>query len=77
MHVFINPVNRLMVYHRAHGHRWFGPAFLSNEMLVWEFTSQVIATMFDFTDWAQPWDATDVRELDEVMALVNNQGDPR
>lgn len=74
---FINPANRLTVYRRAYGHRWSGPAFLLNEMLVWGFTGQVIAAMLDVAGWAQPWDVTDVRELGEAMALVDSQGDPR
>lgn len=67
---FINPENRLMVYRDAHSRRWAGPAFLLNEMLVWGFTGQVISAMLDVAGWAQPWDAGDVRELDEAMALV-------
>ncbi len=74
---FINPANRLMVYRRAHGHRWYGPAFLLNDMLVWGFTGQVIAAMLDVAGWAQSWDVTDVREVGEAMALVDSQGDPR
>lgn len=74
---FINPKNRLMVYRRAHGRRWAGPAFLLNEMLVWGFTGQVISAMLDVAGWAQPWDTTDVRELDEAMALVGDEGGAR
>jgi 8-oxo-dGTP pyrophosphatase MutT (NUDIX family) len=74
---FINPANRLMVYRRAHGHRWAGPAFLLNEMLVWGFTGQVISAMLDVAGWAQPWDTTDVRELDEATALVGDEGGAR
>ncbi|OHV03574.1 NUDIX hydrolase [Mycobacterium talmoniae] len=74
---FINPENRLMVYRRAHGHRWAGPAFLLNEMLVWGFTGQVISAMLDVAGWAQPWDTADVRELDAAMALVDNGGGTR
>ncbi|GBE67427.1 coenzyme A pyrophosphatase [Mycobacterium sp. MFM001] len=74
---FINPANRLMVYRSAHGRRWAGPAFLLNEMLVWGFTGQVISAMLDVAGWAQPWDTTDVRELDEAMALVGDEGGAR
>jgi 8-oxo-dGTP pyrophosphatase MutT (NUDIX family) len=74
---FINPANRLMVYRRAHGHRWAGPAFLLNEMLVWGFTGQVISAVLDVAGWAKPWDTSDLRELDEAMVLVGEQGDPR
>jgi 8-oxo-dGTP pyrophosphatase MutT (NUDIX family) len=74
---FINPANRLMVYHRTLSRRWAGPAFLLNEMLVWGFTGQVISAMLDVAGWAQPWDTTDVRELDEAMALVDDEGGSR
>ncbi|MEZ0363721.1 CoA pyrophosphatase [Mycobacterium sp. pUA109] len=77
LRAFINPENRLMVYRRAHGHRWAGPAFLLNEMLVWGFTGQVISAMLDVAGWAQPWDTADVRELDAAMALVDNGGGTR
>jgi 8-oxo-dGTP pyrophosphatase MutT (NUDIX family) len=76
LRAFINPANRLMVYRRAHGHRWSGPAFLLDEMLVWGFTGQVISALLDVAGWAQPWDTTDVRELDEAMALVDDRGEP-
>ncbi|GFG74147.1 NUDIX hydrolase [Mycobacterium botniense] len=71
---FINPANRLMVYRRSFSHRFAGPAFMLNEMLVWGFTGQVISAMLDVAGWAQPWDTTDVRELDEAMALVGKEG---
>jgi 8-oxo-dGTP pyrophosphatase MutT (NUDIX family) len=74
---FINPANRLMVYRRAHGHRWAGPAFLLNEMLVWGFTGQVISAVLDVAGWAQPWDHTDMRELEEAMVLVGEKGGRR
>lgn len=72
---FINPANRLMVYRRAVTRRFAGPAFLLNEMLVWGFTGQVISAMLDVAGWAEPWDTTDVRELDEAMALVGDEDD--
>ncbi len=73
---FVNPANRLMVYRGDLGHRWAGPAFLLNEMLVWGFTGQVIAALLDVAGWARPWDTTDLRELDEAMSLVGEQGEP-
>ncbi|MGH3961214.1 NUDIX hydrolase [Mycobacterium sp.] len=71
---FINPANRLMVYRRTLHRRFAGPAFLLNEMLVWGFTGQVISAMLDVAGWAQPWDTSDIRELDEAMALVGDEG---
>ncbi|UQX11231.1 NUDIX hydrolase [Candidatus Mycobacterium methanotrophicum] len=72
---FINPANRLMVYRSALHRRFAGPAFLLNEMLVWGFTGQVISAMLDVAGWAKPWDTSDIRELDEAMALLGDEGD--
>lgn len=77
LRAFINPANRLMVYRRTFRPRFVGPAFLLNEMLVWGFTGQVISAMLDVAGWARPWDTSDVRELDEAMALVGDQGGAR
>lgn len=74
---FINPANRLMVYRRTFSRRFAGPAFLLNEMLVWGFTGQVISAMLDVAGWAKPWDTSDIRELDEAMALVGDEDDAR
>jgi 8-oxo-dGTP pyrophosphatase MutT (NUDIX family) len=67
----VNPANRLMVFRRG-GRRLAGPAFLLDEMLVWGFTGQVISAILDVAGWARPWNTTDVRELDEAMALVGD-----
>lgn len=77
LRAFINPANRLMVYRGDLGRRWAGPAFLLNEMLVWGFTGQVISAMLDVAGWSQPWDTTDMRELDAAMALVGEHGRSR
>jgi len=73
---FINPANRLMVYRSSLHRRFAGPAFLLNEMLVWGFTGQVISAMLDVAGWAKPWDTTNMRELDEAMALVGGDDGP-
>jgi 8-oxo-dGTP pyrophosphatase MutT (NUDIX family) len=75
LRAFINPDNRLTVYRGALGRRWAGPAFLLNEMLVWGFTGQVISAILDVAEWAQPWDTSDVRELDQAMVLVGDRAD--
>lgn len=69
---FVNPENRIMVYRRTRTHRFAGPAFVLNEMLVWGFTGQVISAMLDVAGWAKPWNTDDVRELDEAMALAGS-----
>lgn len=75
LRAFVNPENRLMVYRTGGDVRYVGPAFLLNEMLVWGFTGHVISAMLDVAGWAQPWDAEDVRELDEAMALVGDDSE--
>jgi hypothetical protein len=77
LRAFVNPANRLMVYRTGGGVRYAGPAFLLNEMLVWGFTGHVISAMLDVAGWAQPWDADNVRELDEAMALVGGDSEGR
>lgn len=74
---FVNPENRLMVYRGSLSRRWAGPAFVLNQMLVWGFTGQVISAMLDVAGWAQPWDTSDMRELDDAMALVDDESAPR
>ncbi len=77
LRAFVNPANRLMVYRGDLGARWAGPAFRLNQMLVWGFTGQVICAVLDVAGWAEPWDTSDLRELDEAMALVGDEDDPR
>ncbi len=77
LRAFVNPENRLMVYRSGGDVRYAGPAFLLNEMLVWGFTGHVISAMLDVAGWAQPWDADNVRGLDEAMALVGGNSEGR
>ena len=77
LRAFVNPETRLMVYRTGGGVRYAGPAFLLNEMLVWGFTGHVISAMLDVAGWAQPWDADNVRELDEAMTLVGGDSEGR
>ena len=72
LRAFTNPENRLMVYRTGAPRGFAGPAFLLNEMLVWGFTGHVISAMLDVAGWARPWNTDDVRELDEAMALVDD-----
>jgi hypothetical protein len=32
----------------------------------------VVSAMLDVAGWAKPWDTSDIRELDEAMALVGD-----
>ena len=75
LRAFVNPENRIMVYRKENTRRSAGPAFLLNEMLVWGFTGQVVSAMLDVAGWAQPWNTDDIRELEDAMALVGQDGD--
>ncbi|WP_435405612.1 NUDIX hydrolase [Mycolicibacterium komossense] len=77
LRAFINPDNRLMVFRSENTSRFAGPAFLLNEMLVWGFTGQVISAMLDVAGWNEPWDTTNIVELDDAMALVGSDGNRR
>jgi 8-oxo-dGTP pyrophosphatase MutT (NUDIX family) len=46
-----------------------GPAFAAGGLLVWGFTAGLLDWMLTLGGWTRPWDATDVRDLDEVWAL--------
>jgi 8-oxo-dGTP pyrophosphatase MutT (NUDIX family) len=75
LRAFVNPRNRIMVHRAGLPARFAGPAFLLHEMLVWGFTGHVISAMLDVAGWSQPWNADDVRELDEAMALVGKDSE--
>ncbi len=77
LRAFVNPENRLMVFKSVNTSRFAGPAFLLNDMLVWGFTGQVISAMLDVAGWNQPWDTTNVVELEDAMALVGADGNRR
>lgn len=77
LRAFTNPENRLMVYRSENTSRFAGPAFLLNEMLVWGFTGQIISAMIDVAGWNQPWDTSNLVELDDAMALVGADGNRR
>jgi 8-oxo-dGTP pyrophosphatase MutT (NUDIX family) len=77
LRAFTNPENRLMVYRSENTSRFAGPAFLLNEMLVWGFTGQIISAMIDVAGWNQPWDTSNLVELDDAMAKVGSDGNRR
>ena len=49
-----NPVNRLRLRHRS---GWIGPAFRTDDMLVWGFTAGILTKLLDLGGWARPWDS--------------------
>ena len=63
-----DPEHRLRVVHPS---GWIGPAFQTDDMLVWGFTAGVLDRLLAFGGWERPWDPSRVRELDaETVALA-------
>lgn len=61
------PHNRFQVRHPS---GWVGPAFALPGMLVWGFTAGLLAALINLAGWAQPWDESDVRDLDAAGRYV-------
>jgi 8-oxo-dGTP pyrophosphatase MutT (NUDIX family) len=63
----VDPVHRVNV---AHPSGWVGPAFDVRDLLVWGFTAGLTDRLLALGGWEQPWDRTQVRQLDpETIAL--------
>ena len=43
-----------------------GPAFAVSGLLVWGFTAGLVSWLLDLGGWSRPWDADDVRDLDDA-----------
>jgi len=50
-----DPANRLRLRHRS---GWIGPAFRTENMLVWGFTAGILSMLLDMGGWSRPWDIT-------------------
>jgi len=48
-----DPANRLRVRHRS---GLIGPAFRTENMLVWGFTGGILSKLLDLGGWTRPWD---------------------
>jgi 8-oxo-dGTP pyrophosphatase MutT (NUDIX family) len=48
-----DPTNRLLVRHRS---GFVGPAFRTENMLVWGFTAGILSRLLELGGWARPWD---------------------
>lgn len=55
-----DPGNRFQVRHPS---GYTGPAFAVAGMVVWGFTAGLLSMLLELGGWAQPWDATDIRDL--------------
>jgi 8-oxo-dGTP pyrophosphatase MutT (NUDIX family) len=49
-----DPANRLRVRHRS---GLVGPAFRTENMVVWGFTAGILSKLLDLGGWSRPWDA--------------------
>ncbi len=73
----LDPQHRISVRHPS---GWKGPAFLIGEdkdLILWGFTAGIIARLFDFVGWTQPWDASQMRDLPEHMLTVPREASGR
>jgi 8-oxo-dGTP pyrophosphatase MutT (NUDIX family) len=64
-----DPANRFCVRHPA---GFTGPAFALPGMLVWGFTGGLLSRLVALAGWMQPWDESDVRDLDDAWRYVEN-----
>jgi len=62
-----DPANRFSVRHPS---GWVGPAFALPEMLVWGFTAGLLAALIALAGWVQPWNESDVRDVDAAWRDV-------
>ncbi len=63
-----DPAHRLRVRHPS---GWVGPAFDTEDLLVWGFTAGVLDRLLALGGWERPWDTARTRELDpDVVALA-------
>ncbi|CRK61055.1 Hypothetical nudix hydrolase YeaB [Alloactinosynnema sp. L-07] len=66
-----DPANRFMIRHPS---GFTGPAFAAPDMLVWGFTAGLLTLLIATGGWEQPWDPTDVRDLETTWrALTTRQ----
>ncbi|CCH27632.1 CoA pyrophosphatase [Actinosynnema sp. NPDC047251] len=59
-----DPANRFRVTHPS---GYSGPAFSAPGMLVWGFTAGLLDGLLSLGGWEQPWDRTDVRDLELAL----------
>lgn len=58
-----DPANRLRVRHRS---GLVGPAFRTENMVVWGFTAGILSKLLDLGGWSRPWD-TQSRPVDLLL----------
>ena len=69
----LDPDHRITVRHPS---GWIGPAFLigpDKDLILWGFTAGIIARLFDYLGWTDPWDDDEVRDLPAYMLQGDRQ----
>ncbi len=69
----LEPTNRFRVLHSS---GYAGPAFIVDGMLIWGFTGGLLSTLAAMAGWERPWDTSDVRDLDTVLAATGTELEP-
>lgn len=62
-----DPANRLRVGHPS---GFTGPAFAVAGLLVWGFTGGILSALLDQGEWARPWDAEPVHDLESAWSAA-------
>ncbi len=63
----VDPANRLQVRHPS---GYISPAYLVPGMLIWGFTASLLTVLLSVGGWEQPWDATNIQDLDTAWQLA-------
>lgn len=65
----LEPQHRIQVSRSILGATAYkGPAFVYDGMLIWGFTGGLLAAISQSAGWDVPWDTTDVRPLEQMIA---------
>jgi 8-oxo-dGTP pyrophosphatase MutT (NUDIX family) len=64
-----DPANRFTLRHPS---GFASPAFALPGMLVWGFTAALLTLLLELGGWAQPWDGSDIRDLDAAWRSVGS-----
>jgi 8-oxo-dGTP pyrophosphatase MutT (NUDIX family) len=65
----VDPANRFQIRHSS---GYVGPAFGLPGMVVWGFTGGLLTMLLSLAGWEQPWDTSDVRELDDAWEAAEH-----